>query len=63
MTSPDNSTGDEPTLTQPVEELRLATEVLTGDATNPIAWDRIEDMLATARPGQLNTPSPAAAQL
>ena len=53
MTSPDHSTGDEATLTQPAEELRLAMEVLTGDAGNPIAWNLIEDMLETARPEQL----------
>ncbi len=44
MTPPKDFSTSEPTLSQPVEKLRLATEVLTGDG-ELIAWDRIAEML------------------
>jgi len=52
MTTPDDSTVAEPTLSQPVEELRLASEVLAGDGKS-IAWDRIEALLTAPHPEQL----------
>jgi len=52
MTPPNDFAGAEPTLSQPVEELRLATEALAGDGKT-LAWDRIEALLTAPHLEQL----------
>ncbi len=53
MTDQDNAATGDLTLSQPVEDLRLANEVMSHDGSQKINWELITELLTTAEPEQI----------